>query len=666
MNLPNKRSGKILRILLNNQKPIIIKKLAKEFDVSARTIRSDLKKLEEWLELRNITLIKKPRVGVWIECDSVEKTELERQLFKAQKNNDLLSPSRRQKYILKCLLETDKQYTMKLLAEELYVSRSTIYKDLKKVETWLSKYGLILERKRNCGIKVRGDEKKWRKAVADLLAELKGDQELKKILEKETSLEPDSRIDTKTYQQLKSLFGDIDFRNIEKILKEAENELGFLFTDEAFAGLVIHIAISIERLEQGKDIKMDQEQLNNLKAKEEFKVAEYITTKLENILKIKIPKDEVGYISLHILGAKLQQNIQTKSVTDVLENTDSKIVKVAKEVINLAAEVLEVEFQDDKQLLVGLVLHLRPAINRLKYGMSLRNPLLDRIKEDYPSVFGAAWASSIIFEKHLGIKVNEEEVGYIALHLGAALERINKKIKAVIVCSSGIGTSQLIASRLAKRLSGIEIMDLMAAHKLKNKNLEEIDVIISTIPLNDLEQPVIQVSPLVTENDINLVKQKTNYILQDKEAEKLELDLELNKIHQLLNQNLIFVNLDVESKEEIIKFLSQQLLDRNSIKEDFIESALDREKITSTGVGNKVAIPHGKEDYVLESKIAIATLENPIKWGAESVNIVFLLALKNKESKVFFKHFHKILDNPKAIKKLEESTTKENIIKSIL
>ncbi|GAB6099212.1 hypothetical protein JCM16358_10910 [Halanaerocella petrolearia] len=180
MNLPNKRSGKILRILLSNEKPIIIKKLAKEFDVSARTVRSDLKKLEEWLKLRNINLIKKPRVGVWIEADSVQKAELERQLFKAQKNNDPLSPPRRQKYILKCLLETDKQYTMKLLAEELYVSRSTIYKDLKKVETWLSNYDLILERKRNCGIEVRGDEKNWRKAVADLLAELKGDQELKK------------------------------------------------------------------------------------------------------------------------------------------------------------------------------------------------------------------------------------------------------------------------------------------------------------------------------------------------------------------------------------------------------------------------------------------------------------------------------------------------------
>ncbi|MBM7622518.1 BglG family transcription antiterminator [Sporohalobacter salinus] len=657
MNLPNKRSGKILRILLNKEEPIIIKEIAKEFDVSARTVRSDLKKLEEWLELRNINLVKKPRVGVWMESNEAQKAALEKELFRVQENNDSLFPFRRQRCILKCLLKTDESYTMKSLAEKLYVSRATIYKDFKKIEEWLSKYNLELNKKRNCGTEIKGDEKNWRKAVADLLVELKDSQELKKILEKETSVELNNRIDRKIYQQLRSLFGDKDFRKIEEILEITENELGFLFTDEAFIDLVIHIAISVERLENDKNVKMDKKQLNKLRTKKEFEVAEYVANKLEKKLKIKIPEEEVGYISLYILGAKLQQNIRTKSVTKVLENTDSKIIGVAKELINLAAEILEVDFKDDRRLLVGLILHLRPAINRLEYGISLRNPLLDKIKENYPSVFGAAWASSIVFEKYLGIKVNEEEIGYIALHLGAALERISKKIKAIIVCRSGIGTSQLIASRLTKRLSGIEIINIMAAHKLKNKKLVEIDIIISTIPLNDLDKPVVQVSPLLTDNDINLVEQKTNYILQNKENPKS--DLKSSKINRLLDEDLIFVNLRVESKEEVIKFLSYQLLNKGSIEEKFVDSVLEREKITSTRVGNKVSIPHGKEDYVLKSKIAIAILRNSIKWETKFVSIVFLLALKNKDSKIFFNYFHRFLDNQKKIKRLNRSKTKE-------
>ena len=666
MSLLTDRSAKILKVLLNREEAIVIQKLAQRFDVSARTIRSDLKKLQKWLKTKDVKLITKPRVGVWLEIDNEQKSSLEKRLLKEKNNQDPFSPAKREKYILKRLLQADQRYTMKELAEELYVSRTTIYNDLEEVERWLDKYNLELAKKRNCGVKIKGSEKNWRKAITDLLAELKGDQELKEILESDSDLETNSRIDSQTYQELKSLFGDINFRDIEKILKEAETELGFLFTDEAFVGLVIHIAISVERLEKNKDIKMSQEQLRKLKTKDEFEVAEFIVAKLEEKLTITIPEAEIGYISLHILGAKLQQNIQTKSVTDVIENTDSEIVEVAQKIIKLTSEVLEVDFNSDQQLLVGLVLHLRPAINRLKYGMSLRNPLLDRIKENYPSVFGAAWATSTIFEKELGIKVNEEEIGYIALHLGAALERINKKTRAIIVCSSGIGTSQLIASRLAKRLSGIEIVDLLGAHKLNAEDLREIDLVISTIPLEDINQPVVQVSPLVTDNDITLIKQKADHIIEDKERANQNLEFQINQVNQILDDDLIFIDLELDQKSDVIEFLSKQLLEKGLIKEEFIDSALAREKITSTGVGNEVAIPHGKEEYVLKSKIAVATLKNPVNWGSETVEVIFLLALKDKQSKVFFKHFHKIIDDRATIQKLKKAKTKEKIKNTII
>ncbi|GAB6099565.1 transcriptional regulator LicR [Halanaerocella petrolearia] len=661
MKLPNKRSGKILRILLNREESIVIKELATEFDVSTRTIRSDLNKLEQCLEEREVELIKRPRVGVWLEGDDIQKAALERKLFEVSDFQESLSPVRRHKYILKCLLQTDYKYTIQSLAEELYVSRATIYKDIEKVTDWLAQYNLSLERRRNYGIEVKGTEKNWRKAVADLLAELKDDQELKEILEEETSIELDSRIDSQTYQQLKGLFNNINFRQIEKILKEAESELEFLFTDEALVGLITHIAISVERLTKDKDIKMDKGQLSNLQEKEEFKVAEFIAEKLEQKLNIELPIAEIGYISLHILGAKLQQNIQTTNITDVLDNADPKVIRIAQEIISITEEVLDVELTGDDQLLVGLVLHLRPAINRLKYGMNLRNPLLDRIKADYPSVFGAAWATSIVFERHLGIKVNEEEIGYIALHLGAALERVSKELKAIIVCGSGIGTSQLVASRLAKSLSGLEIIDMVAAHELKNRDLAQVDIIISTIPLADLSQPVVQVSPLVTKNDINLIKDKVNYILQDKQKQKFNLDSKEQGINTLFRNELIFIDLDLSTKEEVIDFLSNKLLKEEKVKPEFIQSALDREEMTSTGVGNKVAIPHGKEDYVLDSQIAIATLEQSIDWGTEKVEVVFMLALKNQESKVFFNHFHRIIDNQEILKKLKETQSKKKI-----
>ncbi|WP_459840985.1 BglG family transcription antiterminator [Halanaerocella petrolearia] len=666
LGLANERSINILSILLEKRDPVVTKELAEEFNVSNRTIRNDLNKLENWLEDREINLVKKPRVGVWLEIGDNRRIELKQKVEKLIEYNNPLSPLQRQKFILKRLLK-DRRYTMKSLADELYVSRTTIYNDLEEVEKWLSEYNLLLERKRYYGIQIRGEEKDWRKAVADLLADLKDNEELKEILDKTTSLHPDSRIDNKTYNQLKELFNSINFRRIEEILAKAEEELKFLFTDDAFVGLIIHIAISMERLSKNKDIEMDQEQLSNLKQKEEFKVARFIAEKIENNLEIKIPEAEIGYISLHILGAKLQQNINTQNLQDVLNDADPKVLDIAEDIIDIAEEILDVNLRNDSQLLLGLVLHLRSAINRLRYGLSLRNPLLDRIKNNYPNVFGAAWASSIVFEKHLNVTVTEEEVGYLALHLGAALERIKNKVNAMIVCGSGVGTSQLVATRLEQRLSGIEIVGIMSAHKLNDESLKNIDVIISTIPLSNCSKPVIKIGPLGTKNDIELIKSRVNGVIEKKQKEELGLNVSYTENNKLFNDDLIYIDLELDCKEKVIKFLSEQVMKQGYISSGFIESALAREDLTSTEMKNGVAIPHGEDDYVLDSVVAVATLAKPIQWENDVVDTVFLLALKSEgAAKQFFKHFQIIIENEELLAKIKDAEQEENIINVIL
>lgn len=668
--LPDDRCGKILSILLMQQDPIIIKTLAKELDVSNRTISNDLKKLQQWLNQEGIKLTKKPGVGVWLEINDLAKQKLEQYLLENSENPECLSPIQRQRYILKRLLQVDIKYTVKELADELYVSRATVYKDLKQIEEWLSKYQLTLNKKDNHELEIEGAEKNWRKLTANLLTLFKDDQELKEVLEEVT---PSNRIDFNTYYTLKEIFSNIALEQLdeilENILEKVESELNFLFTDEAFTGLVIHIAISIERLKENKDIEMEDEQLHKLQKKDEFEIAQFIADELNKKLGIKIPKAEIGYICLHILGAKSQQNINTTNPTSVLETVDTKIIEIANNIITMAEEILNVNLQGDEQLLLGLVLHLRPAINRLKYGLSLRNPLLDKIKNKYPSVFGAAWATSIIFEHYLGIKVKEEEVGYIALHLGAALERNDNKFKIILVCGSGIGTAQLVASKLVKRFVNLEIVEFISAHKLKDKDLSNIDFLISTIPLGVLAKPVVQVNPLLTEKDISSIRYEMSQMVPIKTKQKLDLEIEeldLNKT-ELLDTNLIFINLNLDSKEEIIEFLSKQLLKYGSVREGFTNSVLEREVITSTEMVKGIAIPHGHYSYITESKVVVATLAKEIVWENQTIDTVFLLALNTREeSKRFFKTFRSILEDDKLLEQIKNTNDKEEMKKLIV
>ncbi|WP_229346449.1 BglG family transcription antiterminator [Halanaerobium polyolivorans] len=656
------RTTNLLIVLLESKQAFTTAELAEKLSVSARTIRSDLKKLQAWLkEKEDVVLSIKPGVGVSLKISEEKRKMLKQKFSKSLDYRDPYSPEKRRQLILKWLLQSDKNYTIQKLADKLYLSRTTVYKDLDKVEAWLNKYNLKLERKRRYGLKIKGEEKNWRKAVADLLTLLKGSEELKHILgEDEISNLEESRIDLNTYQDLKLLFANIDFKKIEDILLEAEREANFLFTDETLIGLIVHLAISLERLEQGKDIEMNKEQFNKLKKKEEFEIAAFIAKKLEDKFSVPIPEAEIAYISLHILGAKYQQSIKEAKLEDIVEESNSKIVNMAKEIIDTAAKVLEVDLSRDREVLMGLILHFRAVLNRLEYGLSLRNPILEEIKDNYPDVFAAAWSSSIVYEKHLGIQVSEEEIGYIALHLGAALERLTKNRKVLVVCGSGGGTAQLLAERLKRRLSGLQIEGVIAAHKLDDFSFADIDLIISTIPLNkEYIVPIIKISPLCTDEDIEFIQQEMNGLIKENKKQNHSRN---DILDNLIDEDLIFCSLNLNSKEEIIKFLSKEMLKRGIVKVGFENSVLKREKLTSTEMGKGIALPHAEKKYINSSKVIIANLAQDVQWDERKVKIIFMIALKSKkEAEIFFKNYLRIIDDNKLLESLKRAKSKKDI-----
>lgn len=511
----NNRVNQILYILLQNNKKITIKELAEKLDISKRTIRKDLKELQNYLAQENIALIIKPSAGVWLEIDNKNLNSLQNKFLNIFKENKQFGPERRQYHILKKIIEKN-NYTVNKLAKNLCVSNATIYKDLKKIESLLNKYNLKLI-KNNNNLKIEGKEKDWRKFTAELLVSFKNQNILYDLFNQDNN---DSRIDSEIFNSLIQLFDDIEIKNLintlENILDEVESETNYLFTDQTFNGLIIHIAIGIERLKDNNSIFMNKEIIDKLKNKKEYQIATFIANKIQKKLNINIPKSEIAYMCLHILGSKSLENIDKNNLDNLLSAVDPQIISIAENIIEMAEDILDIRLKDDKKLLTGLVLHLRPAVNRLKYGLSLRNPILSSIKENYPNVFGAAWAASILFEETIGVPIKEEEVGFIALHLGAALERKNINIKLLLVCGSGIGTAQLLSSKLNENFANIEIIDSIAMHKLKNYNLKNIDLIISTVPINPLEKPYLQVNPLLLEKDIESVKNKLNNLIPKK------------------------------------------------------------------------------------------------------------------------------------------------------
>lgn len=640
----------IIKILLNSKVFTTIDEIAEKLKVSNKTIRNDLKKVEELLSETNLVLEKKPSSGVCINGSEVEKLNFLDKI-KATKNTEPFSNQDRKEYILKRLFMSNSNVTTKELADELYVSRVTIHKELEKVEEWLLDYDLSLIRKQNYGIQISGSEECWRNAVINLVMLNKGNNELRALLYENYN----SRIDYKTLMKLKELL-DIDYKALENILCLAEEKMKFKLSDDAFISLIIHIAISIKRLNQKKDIILHGDVLKKIEVTDEFKVASEIAEKIEELFNAILPKDEVGYIALHILGAKTHE-INTTSDVKIWEDSEEELSMImAIEMIKIAENAARVSLSEDKQLLNALILHLRPTINRLKYGLTLRNPMLDEIEKSYTEAYGIAWLTTTVFKKYLGENISKEEVGYIAIHFAAGIERQKRPLKTLVVCTSGIGTSQLVAVKLEKRFKQLEIIDVVSFLDLKKFNLDEIEIIISTVPIKS-EKPILIITPLLNEKDIRKIEIfLNNTVNKDK------------RFSGFTSEDLIEINAKYKNKEELLKAISTKLINGNFVKEEFYKKVLEREKQYSTEVGNGVAIPHSPLEYVNTSIVAYVKLYNPIKWETELVDTVIFICVAQEDVSKFkpmLRNLYNSIDDSETLEKLKKCNNKEKIVESL-
>lgn len=666
----NKRCSKLLCEIIDAQRCISILQLSKVFGVSNRTIRYDLDKIDDFCKSSNLPqIIRKPNEGISYKCNSVEKSKVLDLLGEIGLNQYVLSQSERITMILTELLESRNYITMDNLAESILISRSTILKDMVKVRKWLLIRNLELKSCKGQGVKIVGDEKYLREAAIVLLTNNVDVYKALNLIKASKVSKSDYGLD----KYKKQLFKDIDIPCIENCLHIAEEQLETKFTDESYSGLVIHIAIAIKRVRENKDIVMDKNELKTLEITKEFVVASSIAKILENRFEVVIPVDEIGYITIHLLGS----NVSISKNNDVDFGT---IEFITDNFIKSVGLILNTDLLADKQLFDGLIQHIRPTIYRLKHSVTLKNPLLKEIKQSLGKVFYAVKHSVYAIEEYAGNKLNDEEIGYLTLHFGAAIERskgINKRIiNAIVVCATGLGTSKLVSSKI-QSLFNINIIDTVSYNQVDDviKN-EVVDLIITTVPIksNINNIPCIEVSPFLSEKNINeisavlrkydnghinnnnisiekimeIVSHNCAILNSDKLAEELANYLSITNrfkkgvfqpmLSEVLTNDFIKLNVDVENWEQAIRCGGKILKSNDVIEGKYIESMIDSVKALGPYIviAPGIAMPHARPDEsVKKIGMSLITLKKPINFGNKDndpVSIVVCLCAVDHSS----------------------------------
>lgn len=505
------RQRLILNKLLAAADGATVKQLADEAEVSTRTIHRELTEMEGLLAQYNLELVKKAGTGICIVGDEATKEDLILSLY--SQTTVEYAPEERKTLILCQLLEAVEPVKLVSLAYDLKVTNATISYDLDELVTWLAEYDLTLIRRRGYGVELHGSEAAKRKAMSALLADHLNEAALLGIVKENIHGKTTRHVDSVS-ERLLGLIEKEKLIMIENSLRTLEEELTYPLADSSFVGLVIHLALAIERLEKGEKISFDADYLNELAATPEFAIADKIIQKLQTIFQLDIPEAEIGYITMHLRGAKLRT---TQDNWLAFQNIE--LVSKVHQLIRFCEDKLDISFQEDATLAQGLLTHIEPALFRIQKKMHIRNPLLEEIKERYRELFDVLrQAAAVVFPE---ISVPDEEIGYLVMHLGASMERMVQyggHYRALVVCSSGIGSSKILASRIKKELPYISHVQNASLFDIDKIPDSDYDLIISTVPLALDAQTYALVSPLLTKEDI----QSINQFLRTRQRRPLE------------------------------------------------------------------------------------------------------------------------------------------------
>lgn len=486
----NKRSREILSQLITKteySQTISIQDLAEMFKVSSRTIRYDIEQINDYLKENHLQPLNLGKQGVInTQADITKAREsLSEEGFYSFK----LSREERVCFSAVMMICSDDYITLSEIADQLFVSRSTIIQDLEHIKSFFRERHLYVLSHSNKGLLLEGREIDKRNLLIDMIQSENSIFKAEPIFQHLTQcLSKNLKIDLE------------DISMIEKIINEAEHIYGRFLTDQSFVQLRNYFQLSLYRLRKAHYVEYGDDKNSK------WDMAKGMIDQIQQFIVKEIPDTEIYYVASVLNRMKyIKKTTSNKEIVKMQVITRNFIEKISKDIHR--------NLQGDYIFYENLINHLESTFSTLGDRFAI-NSVVDEILQRYPEVKQATERNVYVFEEYVGRKLSEEEIAYIVVHICAAIER-NKnetvRYSVVLVCNGGIGTSQLLLARLEKFFY-LDVIDIIPAHDIENMNMDDVDAVISTISLEGKGIEYIQVDPLLTDEDCIRVGEKLSKI----------------------------------------------------------------------------------------------------------------------------------------------------------
>lgn len=625
------RQVQILHYFLESDDFTSPQPLANQLSVSLRTLQRELAELEPFLAGFGIRFKKKFGRGMKLHGSEAALDKLAEYLRSSDDAAPLYTAEERQAVIKHMLLSGKEPVKLYAISRALNVAESTVSNDLQKIEPWFRKYDILLHRKPGLGVYIEGAEKQIRAALADLLYEnVTQEQLMTLIYDRENAGREKLRDEIRN--RLLNFIDPAWLLKIEQVIQRMEQKRGYPMADNAYVGFVVHLALAAERLKNREEITIEREILERLKDTPEFELAAELAERLSETLELEFPESEIGYITMHILGARSNNVICSDFDYTELEEYTNRMISIME-------QELKLELGSDDRLATNLTTHLRSAVKRIELGMPVRNPLLQHVKTEYPEIFAATRKASRCLEEKLGKPVPEEEVGYLAMHFGTAIlnkmESGREKYRVLLVCSSGIGTSQLLQAQIKLKLPSLQVEGTVSLMQLDDwlHNNPPVDLVLTTLPLEIDHVNAFTVSPFLTDDEIARIERRLEQLRRQRDGSP-QPELERESVTQTVEQvdrygkalAALLHNVEVVDRFEASD--KQHLIERIMafVQEKFTVSDLalltrdleNRERLGPLLMErDQLAMLHCRSEGIEEMAISLFRLKGEVYWKIE-------------------------------------------------
>ncbi|UUX35002.1 BglG family transcription antiterminator [Fundicoccus culcitae] len=490
------RELKILRLLVIKQDGISLNELVHTLGVSKRTVYRELSNLEDTLRHSNVQLEKKDKL-YRLSGSPQALAELNRYL-KSPITIEWDDPLKRQVAIMATIaLKTDNQFTQTDLSHVFDVSLATIQQDIIQLNQKNSKYKLSIQRSEESKLSLTGNEVYLRLYLSQLITNEINEFDFYRVVEgaEETGVETES-------QYLLTIIDATILKMVYDSIKKEQPEMLHTIADDILKNFVILITISLMRLNEGKTVDTTQSIDYNQLLPYIQHVLSFVKT-FDETYKTKINTTEVSFWAMQLRGINVQQ-----SHSIFQSSYDMELAYKIRYLVKLVSNEFQFNFNRDQELYNDLINHIGAALKRLDINLpEIENEVITQLRQQYPKLY-------LIVEEKL-IEVfspaifSEQEIGYVVTHFASSFEKFgyDSNLNVLVICSSGIGTSKILKSRLERSIKEINHIDVVRAVDLSNIDINDYKMVFSTITLPGFESDYTLINPILDDAEIETIKQ---------------------------------------------------------------------------------------------------------------------------------------------------------------